>query len=217
MINYDGQINLNANIRLIYMVFDLDKRYVLCYTGNISCAHAVADGILNSDIKSISYAKIKSALDEHKRFIIFKAEGKAYLETTNEEPDVATIDLIKLAELRLKYFTELNKRCLIFKEKYLNEWDATIHAYVNLALQKCDVNKDIFSDEIKEYAEIQEIDYKTAYKDLKMRFDSYSTFCFKSFAFFEKFKRLLNKCYTKEECIKLMEQLHIETEENEKN
>ena len=164
MINYDGQINLNANIRLIYMVFDLDKRYVLCYTGNISCAHAVADGILNSDIKSISYAKIKSALDEHKRFIIFKAEGKAYLETTNEEPD-----------------------------------------------------KDIFSDEIKEYAEIQEIDYKTAYKDLKMRFDSYSTFCFKSFAFFEKFKRLLNKCYTKEECIKLMEQLHIETEENAKN
>ena len=71
MINYDGQINLNPNIRLIYMVFDLDKRYVLCYTGNISCAHAVADGILNSDIKSISYAKIKSALDEHKRFIIF--------------------------------------------------------------------------------------------------------------------------------------------------
>ena len=36
-------------------------------------------------------------------------------------------------------------------------------------------------------------------------------------AFFEKFKRLLNKCYTKEECIKVMEQLHIETEENAKN
>ena len=142
---------------------------------------------------------------------------KAKFEILREKQEEIRKMKKEMVEASNKIFTELNKRCLIFKEKYLNEWDGTIHAYVNLALQKCDVNKDIFSNEIKEYAEIQEIDYKTAYKDLKMRFDSYSTFCFKSFAFFEKFKRLLNKCYTKEECIKVMEQLHIETEENAKN
>ena len=191
-------MSFNAN----YYVWHTGSTYVLCQPSTLSCAQAVVQGILNSDIRIVFHSNIDdhSLIDFNKKYKKNNtAEGR--IESTDTPPDKNILDLIKLAEIRSKYLHKLELKTLAYIQRFQGLYDETTLYYIGsaLSLSNPDLNK--FDLAILEYANMLNIDPKSAYNDLKMKFDSYKMLKIKSYASYEKYKIQINN-YTNKNDIK---------------
>ena len=86
-------MSFNAN----YYVWHTGSTYVLCQPPTLSCAQAVVQGILNTDIRVVFHSNVDdhSLIDWNKKYKKNNtAEG--YVESTDIPPDKNILDLIKL-------------------------------------------------------------------------------------------------------------------------
>ena len=193
-------MSFNAN----YYVWHTGSTYVLCQPPTLSCAQAVVQGILNTAIQILfhtpenidSYSKIDLSMRYKKNNT---AEGR--IESTDMPPEQDILDLIRLAEIRKKYLHKLELKTLAYIQRFQGLYDETTLYYIGsaLSLSNPDLNK--FDFAILEYANMLNIDPKSAYNDLKMKFDSYKMLKIKSYASYEKYKIEINN-YTNKNDIK---------------
>lgn len=182
-------MSFNAN----YYVWHTGSTYVLCQPPTLSCAQAVVQGILNSDIRVVFHSNIDdhTLIDWNKKYKKNNtAEG--YVESTDIPPDRNILDLIKLAEIRSKYLHKLELKTLQYIQRFQGLYDNSTLYFIGsaLSLSNPDLNKFDFS--ILEYANMLNIEPKNAYYDLKMKYDSYKMLKIKSYASYEKYKNEIN-------------------------
>lgn len=182
-------MSFNAN----YYVWHTGSTYVLCQPPTLSCAQAVVQGILNSDIRIVFHSNIDdhSLIDFNKKYKKNNtAEG--YVESTDIPPDKNILDLIKLAEIRSKYLHKLELKTLQYIQRFQGLYDDTTLYFIGSALSLSNVDVNKFDVAILEYANMLNIKPISAYNDLKMKFDSYKMLKIKSYASYEKYKNEIN-------------------------
>ena len=182
-------MSFNAN----YYVWHTGRTYVLCQPPTLSCAQAVVQGILNSDIRIVFHSNIDdhSLIDFNKKYKKNNtAEG--YVESTDIPPDKNILDLIKLAEIRSKYLHKLELKTLQYIQRFQGLYDDTTLYFLGsaLSLSNPDLNK--FDFAILEYANMLNIEPISAYNHLKMKYDSYKMLKIKSYASYEKYRNEIN-------------------------
>jgi hypothetical protein len=191
-------MSFNAN----YYVWHTGSTYVLCQPPTLSCAQAVVQGILNTAIQVMFHSNVDSysKIDLNKQYKKNNT-SEGYVESTDMPPDRDILDLIKLATIRTKYLHKLELKTLAYIQRFQGLYDETTLYYVGsaLSLSNPDLNK--FDFAILEYANMLNIEPKSAYNDLKMKFDSYKMLKIKSYASYEKYKTEINN-YTNKNDIK---------------
>ena len=182
-------MSFNAN----YYVWHTGSTYVLCQPPTLSCAQAVVQGILNTDIRVVFHSNVDdhSLIDWNKKYKKNNtAEG--YVESTDIPPDKNILDLIKLAEIRSKYLHKLELKTLQYIQRFQGLYDDTTLYFIGSALSLSNVDVNKFDVAILEYANMLNIKPISAYNDLKMKFDSYKMLKIKSYASYEKYKNEIN-------------------------
>ena len=182
-------MSFNAN----YYVWHTGSTYVLCQPPTLSCAQAVVQGILNTDIRVVFHSNVDdhSFIDWNKKYKKNNtAEG--YVESTDIPPDKNILDLIKLAEIRSKYLHKLELKTLQYIQRFQGLYDDTTLYFIGsaLSLSNPDLNK--FDFAILEYANMLNIEPISAYNHLKMKYDSYKMLKIKSYASYEKYRNEIN-------------------------
>jgi hypothetical protein len=182
-------MSFNAN----YYVWHTGSTYVLCQPPTLSCAQAVVQGILNTDIRVVFHSNVDdhSLIDWNKKYKKNNtAEG--YVESTDIPPDKNILDLIKLAEIRSKYLHKLELKTLQYIQRFQGLYDDTTLYFIGsaLSLSNPDLNK--FDFAILEYANMLNIEPISAYNHLKMKYDSYKMLKIKSYASYEKYRNEIN-------------------------
>jgi len=187
-------MSFNAN----YYVWHTGSTYVLCQPPTLSCAQAVVQGILNTDIRVVFHSNVDdhSLIDWNKKYKKNNtAEG--YVESTDIPPDKNILDLIKLAEIRSKYLHKLELKTLQYIQRFQGLYDDTTLYFIGsaLSLSNPDLNK--FDFAILEYANMLNIEPISAYNHLKMKYDSYKMLKIKSYASYEKYRNEINNYFEK--------------------
>ena len=186
-----------------YYLWDLNTKWVLCETSSRAAVHAASEGILNSLI----FVSFGSDVEKSDFLImdLFKG-GKIVPATTT--PSEKDLKLIKLAKLRTQYLHRLE----VLLEKYIHTYCSPLNDGVNNYLSTLSLGEDFNTSHplVVEYSGILGISNTEGYNDLKMRFDSYGLLKIKAFAFFEKFKKQINACYSEQEAISILEQTKYE-------
>jgi hypothetical protein len=182
-------MSFNAN----YYVWHTGSTYVLCQPPTLSCAQAVVQGILNTDIRVVFHSNVDdhSLIDWNKKYKKNNtAEG--YVESTDIPPDKNILDLIKLAEIRSKYLHKLELKTLQYIQRFQGLYDDTTLYFIGsaISLSNPDLNK--FDFAILEYANMLNIEPISAYNHLKMKYDSYKMLKIKSYASYEKYRNEIN-------------------------
>jgi len=182
-------MSFNAN----YYVWHTGSTYVLCQPPTLSCAQAVVQGILNTDIRVVFHSNVDdhSLIDWNKKYKKNNtAEG--YIESTDTPPDKNILDLIKLAEIRSKYLHKLELKTLQYIQRFQGLYDDTTLYFIGsaISLSNPDLNK--FDFAILEYANMLNIEPISAYNHLKMKYDSYKMLKIKSYASYEKYRNEIN-------------------------
>jgi len=182
-------MSFNAN----YYVWHTGSTYVLCQPPTLSCAQAVVQGILNTDIRVVFHSNVDdhSLIDWNKKYKKNNtAEG--YIESTDIPPDKNILDLIKLAEIRSKYLHKLELKTLQYIQRFQGLYDDTTLYFIGsaISLSNPDLNK--FDFAILEYANMLNIEPISAYNHLKMKYDSYKMLKIKSYASYEKYRNEIN-------------------------
>ena len=182
-------MSFNAN----YYVWHTGSTYVLCQPPTLSCAQAVVQGILNTDIRVVFHSNVDdhSLIDWNKKY---KKNNtvEGYVESTDIPPDKNILDLIKLAEIRSKYLHKLELKTLQYIQRFQGLYDDTTLYFIGsaLSLSNPDLNK--FDFAILEYANMLNIEPISAYNHLKMKYDSYKMLKIKSYASYEKYRNEIN-------------------------
>ena len=111
----------------------------------------------------------------------------------------------RVAKIRGKYLLSVELVCLLGREKSLFHYPEEISAELEIELNKCRVAEGYFSQAIKEYATVQEIEVGVAYEELRFLVDGARVEKIRNFAFYQKYIRLMNsspleeldKCYSR--------------------
>jgi len=182
-------MSFNAN----YYVWHTGSTYVLCQPPTLSCAQAVVQGILNTDIRVVFHNNVDdhSHIDWNKKYKKNNT-SEGYVESTDIPPDKNILDLIKLAEIRSKYLHKLELKTLQYIQRFQGLYDDTTLYFIGsaLSLSNPDLNK--FDFAILEYANMLNIEPISAYNHLKMKYDSYKMLKIKSYASYEKYRNEIN-------------------------
>jgi hypothetical protein len=187
-------MSFNAN----YYVWHTGSTYVLCQPPTLSCAQAVVQGILNTDIRVVFHSNVDdhSLIDWNKKYKKNNT-AKGYVESTDIPPDKNILDLIKLAEIRSKYLHKLELKTLQYIQRFQGLYDDTTLYFIGsaISLSNPDLNK--FDFAILEYANMLNIEPISAYNHLKMKYDSYKMLKIKSYASYEKYRNEINNYFEK--------------------
>jgi len=182
-------MSFNAN----YYVWHTGSTYVLCQPPTLSCAQAVVQGILNTDIRVVFHNNVDdhSLIDWNKKYKKNNT-SEGYVESTDIPPDKNILDLIKLAEIRSKYLHKLELKTLQYIQRFQGLYDDTTLYFIGsaISLSNPDLNK--FDFAILEYANMLNIEPISAYNHLKMKYDSYKMLKIKSYASYEKYRNEIN-------------------------
>lgn len=187
-----------------FFVFDLGSKLVLCNTLSGTVAHAITEGILNTQI----YISVGQFPDSPQNILMFSDTHPNKLYAATMTPSERDLKLMKVAKLRMNYMQQLEILLQKYVDKYCSPLEVGIHNYLpTLALgEEFNINHPI----VVEYGDILNISAVEAYNDLKMRFDSYGLVKIKSFAFFEKFKKQINQCDTETDAKAVLEKTKYE-------
>ena len=182
-------MSFNAN----YYVWHTGSTYVLCQPPTLSCAQAVVQGILNTDIRVVFHSNVDdhSLIDWNKKY---KKNNtvEGYVESTDIPPDKNILDLIKLAEIRSKYLHKLELKTLQYIQRFQGLYDDTTLYFIGSALSLSNPYLNKFDFAILEYANMLNIEPISAYNHLKMKYDSYKMLKIKSYASYEKYRNEIN-------------------------
>jgi hypothetical protein len=195
-------MTLNVDNTLRFFVWEPSSKLVLCETLSGTLAHAVSEGILNSQVH-VSFP----VQYEAPQFLIYDHLASK-LCVANFTPSEKHLKLIKLATLRKQYIHRLEVLLQKYVDTYCSPIEVQTHNYLSTLSLGEDFN--ISHPLVVEYSGILGISNTEGYNDLKMRFDSYGLLKIKAFAFFEKFKKQINACYIEQEAISILEQAKYE-------
>jgi hypothetical protein len=176
-----------------YIIWHQGNRYILARTESSAVAHAIIEGILNTEI-AVSYAEWTNVTEEASTSEYQQYDVINFKIIKAEEPDITTKKMIRLATNREFWLTRLELTIDKYQKRFFGCYDPTFYAWLGTAIARS--SPDNIDPLIEEYAIIQEITHAAAYYDLKMRWDSYAMVKVKAYSFFEKFKRMINDCYT---------------------
>jgi hypothetical protein len=188
-----------------YFVWHQGNKFVLCQPPSGIVAHAVIEGILNTELV-VSFPLFPS---EHSscqgatvlQYNVFSQK----IEAAKETPDAQATKLITLANKRSEYLHKLEMLIQKYILKFSSPLDTELHSYIGDAL------KEVEHPLINEYSDIQNLSTVAGFNDLKMRYDSYALLKIKAFSYFEKFKREINDCYIEEEMQEVINKCRYDT------
>ena len=179
-----------------YLVIDKLNGGVLYSAPTLANASNVSAGILSTAIIQIPlYREHFSSL---KKFDFDNEMLHASKERNIKplpEKDVTEdfLERRRVAKIRGKYLLGVELVCLLGREKSLFHYPEEISAELEIELNKCRLQDGYFSQAIKEYATVQEIEPEVAYEELRFLVDGARVEKIRNFAFYQKYIRLMNK------------------------
>lgn len=198
-----------TNIQAEYFIWHEEKRLVLTRTKSLLCAHAITEGLLNTNIYAHFVQALKGPGSQALQFwnnklfepgrVLELDRIKYYLKPYENELSESDKTLIKLAQDRESTLLKLEIQLDQYRRRFYSTYDSGFYHWVGDALKQSDPKSGKFSSGITEFSSITGIDPVATYYDFKMKHDSYALINIKMWAYYEKYKRLINQCYTKED------------------
>jgi len=206
----------------LYLVVDQTNKCVLANTTSASTANAVSAGIINSSPMVIwfpylvnNHDIVKYNIDENINYKLIKQSkpGRSLTDWNTYEPVEKTpsgrkFDLIemdddlidsqwiarrKLASFRAQLITDLEGICERFIAQSVTScFDELLFPYLQKQLELSDPTNDFYSPGLQEWALINNVSAKTAYQELKMKYDSASINLIRVHAMWTKFVNKFN-------------------------
>jgi hypothetical protein len=189
-----------------YFIWHLGNKYILARTHSLACAHSLIEGIINSELavhtKELPLGHENVLTKEYLKYDVFSFR----LQEADEEPDLSTKDLMRLAVIRAKWLTKLETLVEKYRLRFYNTHDPGHYQWIHSAITESNPNENLFSPLIKEYADILGIPDSSAYYDMKMKYDTFAVVNIKAWAFYEKFKRKINDSVNGQEMREIVDQ-----------
>jgi hypothetical protein len=195
----------------INMVFDTTNFFIYCFPKSATCAHSVTLGLmdteralLQTDLPSVASSVQQFDLEnDDLQFCSFKIATKAGERWIRHFPkEQLTKEILErknIAKMRSNYLYSLEAYLRTWVVKSIYSSDESTISYLIDAIRSSDPANDEYSLALMEYAHILELDYKSAYQDLKMHTESAGLLKVRSHAQYKKYVELFNSCQTKDE------------------
>lgn len=192
------------------IVYDHSNMGILCEAPSDEIASALVLGLVNGDWQSISRGpdnKIPSnydylSLDKHYQVSIsnLNPSGRSVISMDKRLITDAWIEKRKLIFEKRQALISYEWICRFYTSRVSNFYGwSNMLPFLLEELNKCDVDNNIFSDAIIEYANIQEINPEAAYYDLRRKSDDIGFSYLRTYAVYEKMSKLISLSSTKEE------------------
>lgn len=192
------------------LVIDSTSGGILLHVPTSPTAYAVAQGIAGSyNIKAVMNALHGVNVNDSFYTVYRNTNGTYKSSPMLEEKITGRFKELKiLAKLRGKAIYSLE----LFLNTYLDRtddfYDKELNDIMVYALQGCDIENNIYSDAITEYASVMEIPLDTAYYEIRLRIENHGIIKLKNYARFKKYTSIINSLTTAEDIEKQMEIWH---------
>jgi hypothetical protein len=188
-----------------YAVFDTSTRIILVFPQSYTTAVYVSQGMLNTEpiLIPTSLARVGNELKQFDLNVdVLKLTPKQGHWVSLVPDHLVNEQLIKqreIARLRSDYIYVLEQQFKIQNARSMLHFDEHVATYLLDEVNKSDPTTDLYSQGIIEYANIQSMEFKAAYQEVKFLLDSSGLIKIRNYAWFTEYVRKFNSLTTKEE------------------
>ena len=181
---------LNSSLMTISYVGELGKEiadYTRSNTDNL---------ILVRKTATIHSGSLMTSTGNVAKSVLQTASGKQFDFELMVNPSEGWLKKRTLGNIRSSTFAAVEAKCLRYTTKFQDFCNLDIfHAFMLDQLNKCNIQTNSYTDAIKEWASIAQITPRTAYEELRMKFDTMGMTVLRVQAVWEKYVYKINQAY----------------------
>lgn len=194
-----------------FLILDLEIEAVVCITDSVACSNSLISGLVNTKSVPVPvyyWNRFPGWKDKNFDIDFVKLTDDAGPEISVLDKNLITEDFISKRKIAIS-----RRNTLITIERYLeipllnsiDYFDNSVNFYIKNELDKCDLERSIYSPGVVEYAGMLSIPPERAFNELEFLFETQSRLRLRNLAVYKKYSERINQAVNRlelDQCLK---------------